>query len=61
MVKALNMLGIDVACYGNHQFDLDSETTLKLAQSCNFPWLLGNIKYRGTEFVLGDGKPYLIK
>ena len=48
MVTCLNKLGIDVACYGNHEFDLQSNRTLSLAESCNFPWLLGNIKYKGT-------------
>ena len=61
MVTCLNKLGIDVACYGNHQFDLEEKRTLYLAESCNFPWLLGNIKYKGTDFVLGDGKPMWVK
>lgn len=61
MVTCLNKLGIDVACYGNHEFDLQSNRTLSLAESCNFPWLLGNIKYKGTDFILGDGKPSLVK
>lgn len=61
MVTSLNKLGIDVACYGNHEFDLDSERTLELAESCNFPWLLGNIKYKGTEFILGNGRPTLVR
>lgn len=61
MVYALNKLNIDVACYGNHEFDFDPETTENLAIACNFPWLLGNIKYRGTEFSLGNGIPYVVK
>ena len=61
MVNALSYLGIDVACYGNHEFDLDSNVTLELAESCNFPWLLGNIKYKDTDFVLGNGTPSIIK
>lgn len=61
MVKSLNKLGIDIACYGNHQFDFHPEITQQLATDCNFPWLLGNIKYKDSEFCLGNGIPYLIK
>lgn len=30
-------------------------------KQCNFPWLLGNIRYKGTKETLGRGKPYIIK
>ena len=61
MVHCFNSLKVDVACYGNHEFDFDSEHTLKLAKACNFPWLLGNITYTLTGKVLGDGEPYIVK
>jgi 5'-nucleotidase len=48
MVYALNEVGIDCACFGNHEFDLEHDKTLKLARECNWPWLLGNIKYTLT-------------
>ncbi len=53
MVYALNGIGIDCACYGNHEFDFEIEHTLKLAKSCNWPWLLGNIKYTLNNTFLG--------
>jgi 2',3'-cyclic-nucleotide 2'-phosphodiesterase (5'-nucleotidase family) len=31
MVKALNKLNIDVACYGNHEFDFEANITESLA------------------------------
>lgn len=34
------------------------ETVLKLTQSCEFPWLLGNITMRDTKIPLGNGIPY---
>ena len=61
MVHALNTLKIDCACFGNHEFDFNSQHTLKLTKKCNFPWLLGNMKYQLTDKLLGDGKPYLVK
>lgn len=61
MVRCLNKLTIDAACFGNHEFDLEPEETDKLVSECNFPWLLGNIRYKGTDETLGKGKPYVIK
>jgi 5'-nucleotidase len=43
MVYCLNTFGIDVSCYGNHEFDYDIDYTIDLADQCNFPWLLGNL------------------
>lgn len=43
MVQCLNTYQIDVACYGNHEFDFDIDHTIELAKQCNFPWLLGNL------------------
>lgn len=60
MVPVLNDLGIDVACYGNHQFDYPHDHTLKLAKSCNFPWVLGNILFAKTKKRLGDAEQYII-
>ena len=61
MVYALNKLKIDCSCYGNHQFDLEMQKTEELAESCNFPWLLGNIRFKETDFILGSGIPYVVK
>lgn len=62
MIHALNTLKIDVAQYGNHEFDFDDkEHTLELAKACNFPWLMGNINYIETGIPLGNGLPYVIK
>jgi len=62
MVHALNTLKIDCACFGNHEFDFDDIShTEKLVKACNFPWLLGNITYKITGKLLGDGQAYIIK
>lgn len=45
MAHLLAKLNIDVACYGNHDFDYAPEHALRLAKSCGCPWLMGNIKY----------------
>lgn len=61
MITALNKFNIDYACYGNHEFEFTPEITQNLAEECNFPWLLGNIKYKQrADICLGNGIPYEI-
>ncbi len=55
------MLGIDVACYGNHDFDFAPDHALKLAKAVKCPWLMGNIKYLNTGLNIGEGLDYYIK
>lgn len=45
MVYALNQLNVDAACFGNHEFDYEHEHSVKMTKLCNFPWLLGNIRF----------------
>lgn len=60
MAHCLSLLKIDVACYGNHDFDFKPEHSLKLARTCGCPWLLGNIKYISTGKNLGEGLDYYV-
>ena len=61
MAFCINKLGIDVACYGNHDFDFPPEHVADLVKDCKFPWLLGNVKYQDTGKNLGGGLSYFIK
>lgn len=45
------MLGITVACLGNHDLDFDEDTVINLLSQTNFPWLLSNV------FDTRTGKP----
>lgn len=60
MLHCLNQLGIDAACYGNHEFDYPHEHLIDLKNKSNFPWLLGNLTYLPTGQNLGEGKQYVI-
>lgn len=55
MVPALNAVGIDVACYGNHDFDFGIGELVTLASETNFPWLLSNALDKETGEPLGQG------
>jgi 5'-nucleotidase len=55
MLKPLNSFGIDLACYGNHEFDYELERVIDLTSRTNFPWLLSNIYDKRTERRLAEG------
>ncbi|CAG8524516.1 10495_t:CDS:2 [Acaulospora colombiana] len=43
MVPAMNNLGIDAACFGNHDFDFGLPTLEELVGMTSFPWILSNV------------------
>jgi len=61
MVKFLNMMNIDCACMGNHDFDFGVE---HLRDFCvpesNFPWLLSNAWHADSGELLAGGKRSLV-
>uniref|UniRef100_D8QCK0 5'-Nucleotidase C-terminal domain-containing protein n=1 Tax=Schizophyllum commune (strain H4-8 / FGSC 9210) TaxID=578458 RepID=D8QCK0_SCHCM len=60
MVPVLNHLGIDVACYGNHDFDFGEQRFTELSAQCNFPWLLSNA-FSLSNSLLASAHPHIIK
>lgn len=60
MVPALNAVGIDVACYGNHDFDFGEDQLGEMAAETNFPWLISNVTMKDTGSTLGSGLKTLI-
>ena len=52
MVELYNLLGIDVAVLGNHEFDFGPEVLAQRIIESDFPWL-------GTNVLGADGKPAL--
>ncbi|EGX95968.1 5'-nucleotidase [Cordyceps militaris CM01] len=42
MAPLLDGLGIDVACYGNHDFDFGEDRLVELVSQTRFPWTLAN-------------------
>ena len=54
-IDIYNMMGYDVAAFGNHEFDKgQDELAARVAQS-DFPWLGANVVLEGTEWDLPDG------
>ncbi|KAK7040889.1 hypothetical protein VNI00_009485 [Paramarasmius palmivorus] len=46
IIPVLNHLEIDIACYGNHDFDFGEDRLNELSLECNFPWVLSNAFHR---------------
>ncbi|KIJ67333.1 hypothetical protein HYDPIDRAFT_84404 [Hydnomerulius pinastri MD-312] len=59
MVPVLNHLLIDVACYGNHDFDFGEDVLLQLSNKCTFPWLLSNAAHADGQ-LLATAKEYIV-
>ncbi|KAK7467635.1 hypothetical protein VKT23_004689 [Stygiomarasmius scandens] len=61
MVPVLNHLGVDVGCYGNHDFDFGETQLVHLSSLCNFPWVLSNAFHdSGEHRLLASAKEYHI-
>jgi len=60
VIDAMNHLGLDAACVGNHEFDYGWENALEQFKKAKFPILNGNIFLKGTD-KLHWNNPYIIK
>ncbi|CAG8475686.1 8702_t:CDS:2 [Ambispora gerdemannii] len=61
MIPPLNELTIDVACFGNHDFDFGLPNLARLIKKTNFPWLLSNVVDEETgESPVNGGKKWHI-
>ncbi|KIK68220.1 hypothetical protein GYMLUDRAFT_35601 [Collybiopsis luxurians FD-317 M1] len=60
IIPVLNHLDIDIACYGNHDFDFGEDRLDELSALCNFPFLLSNA-FHPSGKLLASAKEYLIR
>ncbi|EFR01299.1 2,3-cyclic-nucleotide 2-phosphodiesterase [Nannizzia gypsea CBS 118893] len=47
----LNAMNIDLACYGNHDFDFGEARLIELSRITKFPWMLTNVLRRGQPSI----------
>ncbi len=52
MVEAFNQMDVDVASFGQHDFDFGAQNALDLVAASDFPWINSNL-------VNADGSPFL--
>jgi 5'-nucleotidase / UDP-sugar diphosphatase len=60
VIDAMNYLGLDAACVGNHEFDYGWDNAREQFKKAKFPILNGNIFIKGTK-KLHWNNPYIIK
>lgn len=58
-VGLMNLMGIDAATIGNHEFDFGLDGMAKVFRQATFPIVCANYDFTGTE-VEGLVKPYII-
>ena len=58
-VGLMNMMGIDAATIGNHEFDYGIDNMARLFKKANFPIVCANYDFTGT-LLEGIVKPYVI-
>ncbi|KAJ3158862.1 hypothetical protein HDU86_002550 [Geranomyces michiganensis] len=60
MVPILNALGVDVAAFGNHDFDFGEPAAKALVEACMFPWLMSNVEGEGGRAVGGAAQTWTV-
>ena len=60
IIDAMNYLGLDAACVGNHEFDHGWQNARDQFRKAKFPILNGNVFEKGTDKLLWNN-PYIIK
>ena len=51
-IDIYNMLGYDLAAFGNHEFDKGQEILVDRVNQSEFPWLGANVVLEGTDWDL---------
>lgn len=59
MTSLLNALNIDLACYGNHDFDFGEERLKDLIKHTHFPWTLTNVAQ--GDRLLAEAKRWIVR
>ncbi len=49
MVDAMNAVGVDYVCFGNHEFDLGYEPLQECINQSKFTWVSSNIQYTPSQ------------
>ncbi len=61
MIDAWNAVGLDLAVFGNHEFDLKSAELLQRMKESKFTWLGANVVDTKTGKLFADTPPFIIR
>jgi len=61
MVAALNAIGLDLATFGNHEFDFGTEITKDRMRESRFTWVSANLLDPDTGLPFGEAVPFALR
>ncbi len=61
MVATLNAAGLDLATFGNHEFDFGAEITRERIQQSRFTWVSANVLDPATGLTFGGAVPFILR
>ena len=61
MIEAWNLLGLDAATFGNHEFDFGSDLLLTRHRESRFLWLSANVLDRAGQVPFGGARAAWVK
>ncbi len=61
MIDAWNVVGIDYAVFGNHEFDVKTDVLLARMKESKFQWLGANVFDTKTNKIFADLPPFVIR
>ncbi len=56
MIEGWNAVGLDVAAFGNHEFDFGAAVLAERVRESRFPWLAANVLDRATGLPFGGAR-----
>lgn len=61
MVATLNAAGLDLATFGNHEFDFGAEVTRERMRESRFTWVSANVIDPATGLPFGSAVPFVLR
>jgi 5'-nucleotidase len=61
MVAALNAIGLDLATFGNHEFDFGADVTKERIRESRFTWVSANVLDPDTGLPFGGAVPFVLR
>ena len=61
MIDAFNVMGLDLAALGNHEFDFGKDVLLQRMAESQFQYVVTNVIDEATGKPIGGGAPFLIR
>lgn len=61
MIEAWNLIGLDYATFGNHEFDFGPEVLLQRVGESKFKWLAANVTDKTTGKLFADTPEFIVR